>query len=549
MNYKLSLKLNLSAIFKKTLFYLKSTDLIFLVFLLLVLNVSIIVKLSGIAFLYIFRFNFKFGFRNGRLPWFYLSIICLALLQFLINYEYWSTGYAFLSLICIIFWSLSLLINHQLKFAIERSGVEKIDKALTLFFILNAAISFLNILRIIFEIKVLNPYTYEGMNLKYHVSTGDWIMGITMDFSLTNSFISILGLIYFLYNQKYILSGICLAVVLLATSNASIILLIIAFFFIILFDRNRLNKSIVICFIGAIVVFFAKISPQNTTYSVRTLGAVSDQKNTASGSTKQADSVIQAKKTYRENLLKYVSSKNKHINDDRKAIPNREKENKIIAAMEEIKSIEKRESKKINDQVKETRNEKQEKLQVKVINLYQDTVLQIGNALTRKYPGKLISFIETKDYVLSNVRTFLLGSGAGLFSSKVAFKASNIGDFGKYPTKFSFISDNFKNNHLKIYCYYFLQSLDKHSITNTPFSVFNQITGEYGLLGLLLFLMFYVWFFLKRYKQLSYGKIILPLTLVFLFTDYWFENLSIVIIFELMIFLDIATSKKSSENT
>lgn len=539
--------MNLSATLKKILFYIKSADLIFLIFLLLVLNVSIIVKLSGIAFLYICRFNFKFGFRNGQLPWFYLSIICLALLQFLINYKYWSTGYAFLSLICIIFWSLSLLINHQLKFAIERSGVERINKALTLFFILNAVVSFLNILRIIFEIKVLNPYTYEGMNLKYHVSTGDWIMGITMDFSLTNSFISILGLIYFLYNQKYILSFICLAVVLLATSNASIILLIIAFFFIILFDRNRLNKSIVICFIGAIIVFFAKISPQNTTYSARTLGAVSDH-NTASGSTKQADSVIQAQKTYRENLLKYASSKNKHLSNASKVIPSREKENKIIAAIEEIKNIEKRESKKINEQQKETHNEKQEKLQVKVIDLYHDTVLQIGNEATRKYPGKLISFIETKDYVLSNVRTFLLGSGAGLFSSKVAFKASNIGDFGKYPVKFSFISENFKNNHLKIYCYYFLQSLDKHSITNTPFSVFNQITGEYGLAGLLLFLVFYVWFFLKRYKQLSYGKIILPLTLVFLFTDYWFENLSIVIIFELMMFMDIATSKKSSEN-
>jgi hypothetical protein len=84
-----------------------------------------------------------------------------------------------------------------------------------------------------------------------------------------------------------------------------------------------------------------------------------------------------------------------------------------------------------------------------------------------------------------------------------------------------------------------LQPPAEHSTLNAPNSVANQLLGEYGFVGVLLFLVFYLWYFLKRYKYLTYGRIILPLMMVFLMTDYWFENLSVMIIFEAMILLDL----------
>ena len=78
---------------------------------------------------------------------------------------------------------------------------------------------------------------------------------------------------------------------------------------------------------------------------------------------------------------------------------------------------------------------------------------------------------------------------------------------------------------------------------NFPNSVLNQLIGEYGLIGFLLFIIFYLYYFLKRYKELSYGLMLLPIFLFFLFTDYWFEAFNIVVIFEIMMFVDIYKNK------
>ena len=64
----------------------KSTDLLLLVFLILIINVSLTIKLIGVIFIYFMRPDFKFGFKNKRMPFFYLTMICLMLIQFILNY-------------------------------------------------------------------------------------------------------------------------------------------------------------------------------------------------------------------------------------------------------------------------------------------------------------------------------------------------------------------------------------------------------------------------------------------------------------------------------
>jgi len=48
-----------------------------------------------------------------------------------------------------------------------------------------------------------------------------------------------------------------------------------------------------------------------------------------------------------------------------------------------------------------------------------------------------------------------------------------------------------------------------------------------------------VWFFARHAKTFTYGLPALLLLLLIFFTDYWFEQLSVIVFFELLLFLNI----------
>jgi len=87
-----------------------------------------------------------------------------------------------------------------------------------------------------------------------------------------------------------------------------------------------------------------------------------------------------------------------------------------------------------------------------------------------------------------------------------------------------------------------------HSLTNSPFSVYDQLLAEYGLLGLIALFVCYLWFFAKDYKYLTYGAPLLLLVSALFFIDYWFEQLSVMVMFELLLFLNINEEKLSLRN-
>jgi hypothetical protein len=64
------------------------------------------------------------------------------------------------------------------------------------------------------------------------------------------------------------------------------------------------------------------------------------------------------------------------------------------------------------------------------------------------------------------------------------------------------------------------------------------------VLGLLALSLFYFGFFASRYQQLTYGIPLLFLMAAVFFVDYWFEQLSIIPFFELMLFLNISENNK-----
>ncbi len=127
----------------------------------------------------------------------------------------------------------------------------------------------------------------------------------------------------------------------------------------------------------------------------------------------------------------------------------------------------------------------------------------------------------------------------GNFSSKLAFKATGLTFSGGFPAKYIYINRDFLVNHLDIYLNFFSKIRELHSLTNSPFSVYDQLLAEYGLLGLAAFAIFYLGYFFRQIRYLSYGIPILILMLAVFFTDYWFEQLSVIVFFELLLLLDI----------
>ncbi len=523
--------------------YISSVDWLLLAFLILFLNVNTKLKLVAIALIVIANFDFKFKlkFKENRIPLFYFLIIVLSVIQVLFHYEKWSQKFFIISFLGIIFWGISLLVVHQMKSFVERRDGVKIHNAITLFFILNIIISLFNLGQIMIETGVLNPYTYMGLGSQYYMSTGDYIQGIFFNASIVNMFANLFGCFYFLYNRQLVLALLCLIISLLTTSNVGVLILLVALI-ILFFNHSKLRKTVAILFLGIIVVFYARISPDNLNYFTKTL--LNKKENVIKTQQQQAiqNSQLEAE---RENKIKeYLASKEsieiKRDSSTNKPSVNIRKELKKIEHDKMITPIKK--------EVAQSKLVKQTHLISMNEQLYGSTLKEFEK---NKYPGKLISYFQTVEYNTSSIEHFLIGSGAGRFSSKLAFSISGYSSLDgekRFLNKIvEDITPEFKENNLSIYAYFWSQGEEKHSVTNSPFSFVNQILGEYGVIGLGLFLCFYVWFFAKSYRALTYGKIILPIFLMMLFTDYWFEDFTTVILFELMMFIDLKKIEKPKE--
>ena len=153
--------------------------------------------------------------------------------------------------------------------------------------------------------------------------------------------------------------------------------------------------------------------------------------------------------------------------------------------------------------------------------------------------GKVLGLKESIYFLTSHPATLIAGNGMGNFSSKLAFRATGLKINGTFPQRFTYCSPAFLNNHLSLYTYFFSKHADVHSIINNPASVYDQLLTEYGLLGLIAFPVYYAGFFLKQFKKLTYGLPLLIMLLAFFMVDYWFEQLSVAVLFELMMFINI----------
>jgi hypothetical protein len=523
-----------------------------LLFLVLFLDVKLVVKIVAIILIYLLQADFSFGFRlkDSRLPLFYPLIMLLALIGALINagfsvHNYWP---AFLT--GLAFWLLCLLAVHQIKLAVEKNNTATIHRTLLVFFAINAAISLLNIVVIILKTGAINPYTYQGEYQKYFINTGDYIKGLTFDTSTTNAVISAFGVIYFLVRKNGLMTLICMSTLLLTVSNTLNILLLVILTLLFVFRSTREQKSLISVCIFLLVLFMAKISPQNNDYVVRSINNILHRKNkpiipqyAPIPITLRPDSSLNFEEKREKAAQLYIDSINRaqHVVTTEKQVqqafitPN----GRILTPKANIYSA---------SYQSLTSTPTDELHLLTFIDQHQQELPISGRPFHwAGVPGKLTATRQTVDFFKTHPSKLIAGDGIGNFSSKLAFKTTGLNITGGYPVKRVYIDHDFMVNHLDLYLNYFSKRAGFHSLTNSPFSVYDQIIAEYGIIGLIIFVIYYLWFFAKKAGKLTYGLPILLLLLPVLAIDYWFEQLSIIILFELLLLLDIKESTAKTQ--
>lgn len=518
-----------------------------LLFLVLFLNVKMAVKVPAIVLIYLLQFNLKFGFsfKNSRLPVFYLLAIGIAVLNWIISFNYFNLNYNIVLLTGIGFWALCILAIHQVKLFVENNDAETIHRTIVGFFIINAILSLCNIAVIIFETGYLNPYTYQGQYQKYFIGTGDYIRGITFDTSTTNAILNAFGCIYFLSKKNAAMLLVCMAVMLLTASNFTNIILLLCFAVLFIFKSTRDQKSLIAVCIMLLVVFLVKISPQNYIYAHEMV------KNTIHQNAIQPVRPATIVKPDSDQIRRYIAQR--YI--DSMYVINHPVVKSVFRPTE-LKTdgtrivIPKPNINTMPYQHLADTNEYQKRLLAFIDTHKKDLPISAQGDFKQKLPGKVTSWLQTTHFFLQHPLKLITGDGAGNFSSKLAFRVSGLGFAGEYPKKYVYLNPDFLSNHLDVYLNYFSKNTALHSLGNSPDSVYDQLLGEYGLLGALAFFISYIGHFLKHYKALTYGLPILLMVMALFFIAYWFEQLSIIVFFELLLLLNIKenSTEKLSAN-
>ena len=514
-----------------------------LLFLLLFLDVKMGVKIAAIIIIYLLRFNFKFGFsfKNSRLPLFYPLIMLIPFISLVINMGYTNPDYLLVFITGVGFWLLCLLAIHQVKLAVENNDAEVIHRTILVFFILNTVVCVFNFTAIVWETGALNPYRYQGEYQKYFIGTGDYIKGITFDTSTTNAALNALGVLYFLIRKNNPMLLVCMVVLLFTGSNFLNMALILLLALLFIFRTTRDQKSIIVVCLVLMVVFMGRISPQNDKYAVKTIDEaikipIGGNSKTVVGVT--CTNIPTLEETRKRIAQNYLDS-----------IWRSQRKKQALVKPTAITALPKTEQGRIFIDTADIDSQPYQSvvdttpvqhLMLNFIDAHAGSLpLSSQKIFKPMRPGKVISFFQTTSFFRQHPAKIIAGAGIGNFSSKLAFRATGFGFAGGYPLKHVYINSDFLTNHLDVYLNFFGRRASLHSLTNSPNSVYDQLLSEYGLLGLLAFAIFYVWFFARHAKKFTYGLPALLLLLLIFFTDYWFEQLSVIVFFELLLFLNI----------
>src|SRR6185437_596411 len=324
---------------------------------------------------------------------------------------------------------------------------------------------------------------------------------LTFDTSTTNAVLNAFGVVYFLDKRKPVMLLVCMAVLLLTGSNFTNLILIFVLALLFIFKSTRDQKSLIAICVMFLVVFMVNISPQNNKDAFDSIeNAFRAPKPQAAAIAAIAVPVVlsqedvkrKAAQSYIDSVCAAAAKKQqvKAVVKTAPALPNNH--GRILIAGPDINKP---------PYLTPTDTTPDERRLLTFIDAHKNS-LPISRQASFKegVPGKVTGLLQTVHFLKYHPVKIIAGSGVGNFSSKLAFKATGLGLEGGYPAKFVYISRDFLSNHLDIYLNFFSKRNGLHSLTNSPFSVYDQLLAEYGLAGIAAFIIGYLGFFANHYK-------------------------------------------------
>lgn len=455
-----------------------------LLILFVVAQHSFPIKFFGVGLVALLNLDAIRRFQPKKIPLFYTLIPALEVLKFVFMNPSYGMPHLLQFLLGMAYWVAALLVCWVLYDTVNKG--QHIKRSVDLFAIINFAFCICQLIRIMLIEHTINPYN-TGHNHPYGISSGDLINGAFHGIHLTNAFVSLMLVVYYIHENKLPFVVLCLTTLLLTGSNYATIIFFIAaglYFFL----NKAIRPKLVIAGCGVIAfLFYWLVTPLNAEYMLEKILHTTATLPNAKRDMEREDLERQSEFTEFEladTLMPYVSGHGKKI---------------------------------------------------KVRNGKNDSLFNFV-----KQPGKTRSYYQTRAFLSSSVPHLLFGGGLGSFSSRLAFNSSGImegSSLNKYLPRYETAA--FRDNHKALYAYLKTQHIMFHSESNRPFSVYNQLLGEYGLVGFLLFVLCYLWYFVKRVRRNSYALPLLAALLFIFNIDYFIESLSVLLVFELLLFIDI----------
>lgn len=520
-----------------------------LVFLVMIMDVKMAVKIAALVIFAVrdYRlFTDKTLWKRSH-TWFYLVMAGMVILHAVVSLTSFDPHYFIAAGLGMFYWVCCLLAAFIMQREIAKTNTVTLHNTIRIFLIVNAAYTAIQLVLIMIDAGSVNPFTYQGMQQKYFIGTGDLLTGITLDVSTTNAVINAMGIIYCLHRKHWVLTLLCTACMLLTASNVTFLLLLIVFAFMFLFRSNRIQKSIIsICLFGGLI-FMVKVSPQNNTYVktawAKMLGVKTTPVTPPEDLLKiklKPDSLLNAEERKQKMAmlaLDSTSTVEKTTNKPAPVILESTTKKEIVFAAGNKPVLPKDNIHTLPFQRRHDTSAYQRQLLQFAFSASTGIDTSFKKTKSRRIPGKIIALQEVIRYLNAHPVQWLLGAGCGNFSSKLAFRTTALGIAGGYPEKFKYIHPAFLKNHLALYLDYFSKDIEIHSVINNPNSVYTQLLSEYGLAGMAAFFIFYIFYFFRQRRRDSYALPLLLFLLGTLAVEYWFEQLSIVILFECMMLI------------
>lgn len=510
----------------------------FLLFLAGATYVKLYIKVAAIiayaAYCIYQQYEFK---KVKRIHAFYILMPVIGLVAAFSQQAFQNDNYFFAFSFSSIYWVVAGAISYLLYIAVINQKSIVIHNTFKGFIALNAIVSLGELGKMIIDSGELMPYWHWGPNMYYGGATGDHILGLTNNISVTNAMICALAGLYFIFHKELKWALLCVVISILCTSNLTLIFLLVILALVILIIKDTtIRKYAVYSF-----VLSSALYPILTYDNIEYFGTVYEE-----------DIKYKAYTEVELEKIQKISSREWTEDEKTPKKPFKRKNNnyyklllKDSFAMAYISDLQ------YINYYKEIQPDKNSGIVPlgNIHNLMKDCYgIEHGEMplSTYHYPIKIYTHLQVLDYLRRN-NNFLLGAGPANFSSKTAIKATGLGFQGSYKRNKIYASVPFLEYHLYSLLYVLGLPASEHSILNMPNSSYNHLAGEYGFAGVLAFLFLYLGYCFVYRKQLGKGVYLVLMMLMCFDFEYWFEMISLTVIFELLLFTYIHKPKPDAQ--